>query len=73
MNTDQLVTTPSPFKGDETGGCGEKCIIFANPDIEARIKFCTSLPNEDVACQHMLTSKTLHAQTLGIGITIIAA
>ena len=56
---------------DGTVNQSEPGVIAADADINAWMDRGASLANQDVAGQNELTIRTLHAQTLGLGITAV--
>jgi hypothetical protein len=50
----------------------EERIVTPNPDVVSRVDLRPALPNEDAARGDKLSTKALHAQTLGVAVTTIA-
>ena len=56
---------------DGTVNQSEQGVIAADADIDAGMDVGASLANQDVAGQNELTVGTLHAQSLGLGVTAV--
>ncbi len=49
----------------------EECIVFAYTNVCAGMDFCTTLTNEDIACENELTVCSLSTKSLGLGISAV--
>jgi hypothetical protein len=54
-------------------GFGEQGVIGADADIDAGAILRPTLPNEDVAREHIFSTKLLHAKALGMRIAAVTS
>ena len=66
-----LAILAEAFETKDTVHLCEQGIVAADADIYAGMDVSTTLANEDVACQYILTISALGAKTLGLGITAV--
>ena len=59
------------FKLDMTVDLCKQGVVAANTDIVAGMDVRASLANQNIAREDKLTVRTLHAQSLGLGITTV--
>jgi hypothetical protein len=50
----------------------EKGVIAAEADVHTRVEFGAALAHEDIAAQHVLAAKPLHAETLTRAVATVA-
>ena len=71
VNASLLAILAETFEAKDTVHLCEQGIVAADADIYAGMDVSTTLANEDVACQYILTISALGAKTLGLGITAV--
>ena len=57
---------------DRTGREREQRVVAAPADTQTRVEVGAALTNNDLASVDKLTAETLHAETLGVGVTTVA-
>lgn len=65
-------TTATGTKLDVAVAQGEQGIVATTADPVTRVEVGAALTNNDLASVDKLTAETLHAETLGVGVTTVA-
>eukprot|EP01022_Parablepharisma_sp_SALTPOND_P018533 TRINITY_DN30366_c0_g1_i1.p1 TRINITY_DN30366_c0_g1~~TRINITY_DN30366_c0_g1_i1.p1 ORF type:complete len:133 (+),score=10.40 TRINITY_DN30366_c0_g1_i1:220-618(+) len=65
-------TTATGTKLDVAVAQGEQGIVTTTADPVTRVEVGAALTNNDLASVDKLTAETLHAETLGVGVTTVA-
>ena len=71
VNTDLLAVSAEALKTDNAVDGGINRIVAANTGADTGMDMSAALTHEDIAGQNKLTVSTLHAKTLGLGITAV--
>jgi hypothetical protein len=61
-----LAVTPFGLEGDHAVNQREEGVVSSAAYVFAGIKLCSTLTDEDIACQHSLTAKALYAASLTV-------
>ena len=72
LDGDESASTALVFKLNDARDLGEKRVVLANPDIDARLEPCATLPDENRSARHDLARKTLHAKPLRMAVAAIS-
>ena len=68
VNADKLAFIAFAFKFDKTVNQSKKRIVFAAPDVFARLPFRAALSRQDVAAEHALAAEFFQPQPLRLRI-----
>lgn len=67
----ELPISPASTESYMAGGKREERVVSAAAHVCSRVKLGSSLPNQDRTCLDCLSTKSLYAQHLGLGVTTI--
>jgi hypothetical protein len=57
---------PQAMELDLARGFREKSVVSAKPDVETWMDLGSALAHDDGSCTNLLTTKSLHSQSLGL-------